>query len=357
MSVIRRPVLVTDDADVRDDVLRLAVAAGVDVDVLRATDLARRRWLSAPLVMVGPDGARALADAGLPPRHGIVVVCRGGPPPSLWPSAVECGAERVFTLPDAEGALVDHLADAVEGPGQPAQVVAMVGGRGGAGATVLAVGLAVMAARTGRLVTLADLDPLGGGVDLALGAEDLPGLRWGDLAATSGRLSGAALRDSLPSAHGVAVLSFGRTCPPEVPVSAVRSVLTAARRMGGLVVIDLPRQLGPAAVEALRLADVTLLVVPPEVRAVAAAVRLCAVLRAAAQDIRLVVRRPSTGGLAGVQIATTLRLPLAGEVRSETGLVVDLERGVPPAERGRGPLAALCRDLLNALPRAREVAA
>ena len=57
---------------------------------------------------------------------------------------------------------------------------------------------------------LVDVDPWGGGIDLALGGEADAGLRWPDLAVQGGRLDYAALRDALPARDGVTVLSAGR---------------------------------------------------------------------------------------------------------------------------------------------------
>ena len=55
---------------------------------------------------------------------------------------------------------------------------------------------------------LVDLDPLGGGLDLLLGAERLAGLRWPDLAGARGRLGGGMLRDALPRLDGLSLLSW-----------------------------------------------------------------------------------------------------------------------------------------------------
>ena len=216
---------------------------------------------------------------------------------------------------------------------------------------------AVTAARTGRDPLLVDLDPSGGGIDLTLGAEEAPGLRWKDLATTSGRVSARALREALPRAYGTAMLSFDRDCSPELPPGAVRSVITAGRRMGGLVVLDLPRHPTPARSAALRQTDTVLLVVPAEVRAVAAAARTLTGVSAGVSDVRVVVRRSGVGGLTCEDVAGTLRLRLAGELRTEPGLVTALERGDAPARRGRGPLAALCDQLLAAVLPCPEAAA
>jgi hypothetical protein len=52
-------------------------------------------------------------------------------------------------------------------------------------------------------------------------------------------------------------------------------------------------------------------------------------------------------GVAPVEIADVVGLPLAGVYRSESGLADALERGEPPAANGRGPLADLARELLT----------
>ncbi|HEY9389178.1 MAG TPA: septum site-determining protein Ssd [Mycobacteriales bacterium] len=357
MTAARRPLLVTTDVGIRDDVLRLAAAAGVGVEVTADPEVVRHGWQTAPLVLVGVDAAAACARTGPPPRRGVAVVCRDSPPPELWPAAIGCGAERVLALPDGEPMLVDMLADTAEPVGEPARVVAVLSGRGGAGASVLAAALAVTAARTGRDPLLVDLDPSGGGIDLTLGAEEAPGLRWKDLATTSGRVSARALREALPRAYGTAMLSFDRDCSPELPPGAVRSVITAGRRMGGPVVLDLPRHPTPARSAALRQTDTVLLVVPAEVRAVAAAARTLTGVSAGVSDVRVVVRRSGVGGLTCEDVAGTLRLRLAGELRTEPGLVTALERGDAPARRGRGPLAALCDQLLAAVLPCPEAAA
>src|SRR5690606_39629001 len=91
-----------------------------------------------------------------------------------------------------------------------APVVAVLGGRGGAGASVLAAGLAVTAAQAGHRVLLVDGDPLGGGLDLVPGWEDDDGVRWPELSDTSGRLAAGALIGALPRRGEPALLSFDR---------------------------------------------------------------------------------------------------------------------------------------------------
>ena len=225
--------------------------------------------------------------------------------------------------------------------------MAVLGGRGGAGATTLASALAVTAARRSLRTLVVDGDPLGGGIDLALGGEDSDGLRWPDLASTRGRVSGGALRDVLPRVHDLTILSWDRGDLLSIPVDAMRSVLAGARRGCDLVVIDLPRRLDDSAAEALSIARPALLVVPAEIRATASAARVASAATLVSSDLRVVVRGPAPSRLDAELVAESLGLPLEGELRAEPGLAAALERGEPPASRGRGPLAAFCADFLD----------
>src|SRR3954454_266521 len=68
-----RPLVVTDDPALLDDLLRLATAAGVEPFVAPTVDAARDRWSAAPLVVVGVEQCGRLASAGLPPRAAVIV--------------------------------------------------------------------------------------------------------------------------------------------------------------------------------------------------------------------------------------------------------------------------------------------
>lgn len=342
-----RPLVVTEDEDLLDDLLRLCAAAGTQAEVSHAPG--RQDWAAAPLVLVGDDSAGRLAAAGQARRGGVMLVGRDQDDPGVWERAVAVGAEQVLVLPDAETELVDRIADAAEGAGAQARTVGVVGGRGGAGASTLACALAVTAARAGRRTVLVDADPLGGGLDVLLGGEEAEGLRWPAFASSRGRIAGAALEESLPRLHDLRLLSWDRgggeagTVP--VAPEAMRSVLAAARRRGGAVVVDLPRRVDDPVAEALAQVDVGLLVVPAEVRAVAAAHRVAEGVRMVLGDLRVVVRLPARGGLRAEDVADLLGLPLAGELPVEPGLPQAADSGAPPpGARPRTPLARFCTD-------------
>ncbi|MFJ4848960.1 septum site-determining protein Ssd [Streptomyces sp. NPDC088733] len=340
------PLIVTEDGDLLDDLLRLCAAAGAEPEVVFGAPPGPRSWERAPLVLVGAADTRRLS--GTARRRGVLLVGRDLDDPDVWRRAVDVGADHVAFLPDAESWLTDRIADAAEGVGDPALTIGVVGGSGGAGASTLACALAVTAARTGRRTVLVDADPLGGGLDVLLGAERVAGLRWPDLAESRGRVNSGALEESLPRAHALSVLSWDRGDTVVVPPQAMRSVMGAARRRGGVVVVDLPRRMDEAVTEALAQTDVGLLVVPAELRAFAAAGRVASRMGMVLRDLRAVVRGPFASGLTDAAVADLVGLPLAGELPAEPGLPASLDGGEPPGSGVRGPLARFCTAFLAA---------
>ena len=322
-----RPLCITDDPDLLDDVLGLAAEAGLEIDVSADPAAVRQAYTDAPLVVIGDRSTTACAEAHLPHRSDVFVVTREASALRLRPIARLLGAERVVSLPRGTEMLLGRFSAAAELAEQLAaragQVVAVLGGRGGAGASVLAAGLAVTAAGAGRRALLIDADPLGGGVDLAVG--------WD------------AERPDLT------VLSCARAGLAGLTAAAMRTAIEDGRARCDLVVADLPRQFGDATVAALEAADRVFLLVPAELRACAAAARVAQVAAVHTEALELVVRAPGPGRLRTREIARALDLPVAGTMRSEPGLSRALERGIPPAGTGRGPLAVLCRRLLGEL--------
>jgi secretion/DNA translocation related CpaE-like protein len=454
------PLLLTSDAVLLDDLLRLAAAGGADVEVAPDPVAARSRWGEAPLVLVGADQAEACLRARLPHRARVVLVGRSAAGEPRWDLAELIGAGHLAVLPAAEPWLVDRFAGVLApsagwelpsrpasragdqpaagretGVGDPARsssgrtdagdldrpggpvppvadptvldsptaavrpvvpglpaapgtsavrdahvprgvpaapdlagasgrpgrvtadratpstttagrVVAVLGGRGGAGASVLAGALAVTAARSGLRTLLVDADPLGGGLDLVLGWEQVEGLRWPGLTQADGQVDAPALVRALPGRGDLVMLSWDRGTPLPLPAAAMRATVDAGRRGRDLVVVDLPRHLDDASVAALHAADRAYLVVPAELRATAAAARVVAVATLHCPDLSVVVRGPAPGRLKAREVARALDLPLAGTLRPEPSLGRALERGEAPASSGRGPLADLCQRLL-----------
>ncbi|MER7010634.1 septum site-determining protein Ssd [Saccharopolyspora sp. NPDC000359] len=355
-----RPLLVAQDAELAEEAARLAAASCGEL--VREGELSAPAWRAAPLVLLDAAAAAAGVAGGLPRRRGVVVLCRD-PTPQLWRTAFEIGADQVITLPAEETALIGLLADSADTPVQDGRVLAVLGGCGGAGASVLATAAAVLAARGGARALLVDCDPLGGGVDLAVGAETDDGLRWSGLAVNAGRLGASALHEALPERRigsgAITVLSCDRGGPSSgLTPEGVRAVLAAGRRAGDVVVCDLPRALPEPAVAVLREADLAAVVVPAEVRAVAAAERVVAVVaQHAAGPVRLVVRGPAPGGLRLADVARAVGAEVLTAMRPEPQLPALVDCGGLAARlRRRGPVARAAQQVLAELDRCGAVA-
>jgi secretion/DNA translocation related CpaE-like protein len=344
----RLPLVVTADPGLLDDLLRLAAAGGTEVDVAPDPVAARARFTSAPLVMIGADQAAGCLRARLPRRPRVVIVGHSPAVDAAWQVAEGLGAEHIAALPLAEPWVVDRFADRAAAT-TPGRIIAVIGGRGGAGASILAGALAVTAVREGHRTLLVDADPVGGGLDLVLGWEAVDGLRWPALAGAGGRVDPPALLKALPHRGDLVLLSFARDDVLAVPGEAMAATLDAARRGRDVIVADLPRRLDDAATMALEAADQAILIVPAELRATAAAARIAAVAANHCPNLAVVVRGPAPGKLKAREVARSIGLPLAGALRPEAAVCRALERGDAPAADGRGPLAELCKRLIRQL--------
>jgi secretion/DNA translocation related CpaE-like protein len=345
MTAPGAPLLVTRDPDLLDHLRRLAVAAGRDPDVAPGPAQARRWWPTAPVVVVGDDVLPDLAGAALPRRSGVVAVATGDVVP--WAAALAAGADRVVHLATDEHALLRVLTASAP-TGSPGRVVGVVGGSGGAGASVLAAALGIAAGRAGIGGLVVDVDPGSGGLDLALAAEEVVGARWCDLAAVTGLLAPEVLRSALPSAHGATVLSVDRESADPVPLEAVPAVLDSARDAFDLVVVDLPRARRDVLDLVLPRCDRVLLVATTDVRGAAAARRLAQSLGEQAA-LELVVRSVPHGLLEPDEVQAWVGVPMVAELRHDGRLAAAIERGDPPGAAPRTRLARTCHELVRGL--------
>ncbi|MHC5908358.1 hypothetical protein ACVNF4_31420, partial [Streptomyces sp. S6] len=104
-----RPLIVTEDVCLLDDLLRLCAAAGATPEVHPSLPRGGGVWESAPLILVGDDAARRARHATR--RQGVVLVGRDQDDSDVWRLAVEIGADNVMVLPDGEQWLIDRIAD------------------------------------------------------------------------------------------------------------------------------------------------------------------------------------------------------------------------------------------------------
>ncbi|WP_109469926.1 septum site-determining protein Ssd [Mycolicibacter heraklionensis] len=352
LALVTQPVL-------RDELDRVAAAAGTRVIHLGAETPNRRAWSAAAAVVLDEEAAARCGPARLPRRSHVVVLTGGQPTTHTWQAGIAVGAQRVLALPAEGNELVAELAEAgetVRDGARRGDVIAVIGARGGAGASVLATALAQ---RAGDAL-LVDLDAWGGGIDLLVGTENASGLRWCDLAQHSGRLTWPALREALPRQRGVSVLSGASRGDAAyeatgVDAGTVDAVVDAGRRGGVTVVCDLPRALADPAETALNVADLVVVVSSCDIRSCAAAAAIAPRLRAVNPHVGLVVRGPAPGGLRAAEVAEIVGLPLLAALRAEPRLAERLEHSGLRLPR-RSALAAAAGRVLELLPQRKALA-
>lgn len=344
----RALVVITADSELLDHVLSVTAAVGIEPQVASDPGALRPLWSTATAVLIGVDQAPQVAAMVLPRRTEIYLLGLERDRDAVHTWSMPLGG-AVLTLPDGASWLATALADAGGQRAGHGQLVAVVGGSGGVGASTLAAGLAFVAARSAVRTMLIDADPYGGGIDLLLGAERTDGWRWPRLASARGHLGD--LGGQLPQVDGMDILSMARgeedTGGPDA--EQLTSIVVSAVRSHRLTVVDLPRSLSPAAREAVRRADRVLLVVQADVRGVAAGRALVRQLDQACRELSLVVRLGRARGLDADTVAAGLGLPLAGTVADDPALIAAAECGDPPARSPRSPLAKSCRGILDAV--------
>lgn len=313
--------LVTGYSFLQGEVERIVAAAGGQLRVVADVADAAKHWDSAAAVLVGSDVRE------LPPRRRAPAVLVGlnGEGDSLWHLAAALGAERVAVLPDAAAWLAEHLSRS-RSPEAGGLVLGVTGGCGGAGATTAAIWIAQAAAGLGVRVLLVDGDPWGGGLELALAAEETPGLRWPDLSDASGSIDPGQLSDSLPVAGGFSFLSWpgSRERPAAVDAATTGGVLDAGRRGYELVVVDIGRGAEPTHTFAWD-CDRILVVVPAQLKAAVATARLLHELPPV--EAALLVRGKAGAALDSGLIADAVGLPVQGRIPELRGVSAAAESG------------------------------
>jgi secretion/DNA translocation related CpaE-like protein len=336
------------DPLLRADVDRVSAAAGLRV-VHVSEPSSTKVWTGAAAVILDAQAARICAQRALPRRRRVILVSRTEPQPADFQAAIVIGAHQVVTLPGQDDELMAELSDAAEAGVDSAgrgAVIAVIAGRGGAGASVFATALARVAADSSDAI-LVDADPWGGGIDLVLGNEADGGLRWPDLMLQGGRLTYTALRDALPRHHDVCVLSNSRA-GGDLDAAPLAAVIDAGSRGGATVVCDVPRRATDTTETALGAADLVALITPAEVRSCAAAAVVARWVATLNPNVGLVVRGPAPGGLRSRDVAAIVELPLLAGMRTQAGVDMTLERG-GLVLKPRSPLAHAARRVLSVM--------
>ncbi|MEV7646329.1 septum site-determining protein Ssd [Arthrobacter sp. NPDC089319] len=328
----------------RDEIARIAAAAGLALRAEPPRDAPVAAAGATP-VLLGTGYARV-------PRTTAEVIVVGfiDEAPALWDLAASTGAGRVAVLPDGAAWLAEYLSRTRRRE-TAGKLVAVHGASGGVGTSALAGWLAATAAQSGTATVLVDGDPLGGGLSSALGAADVPGLVWPDLAEVQGTVNPVQLAASLPAIAGFSLLSWpgtGEANLPEMPaVETAAAVMAAASGAFALVVIDAGRlrtgrEVGPPAddIVVLTRADCR------SRRAAASAVRAAAGTGA---TVHVVVRGPLPAGTDEQLIADGLGAPLAGYLPHLRAVPAGQRDGRLPEFASNRRIRSLCASLLERL--------
>ncbi|MET9562817.1 MULTISPECIES: AAA family ATPase [Streptomyces] len=223
------------------------------------------------------------------PAVGVVLITADNSTGVLT-AAMDSGARGIVGLPLGYDALAErvqaaaawstgmrrHLGSATPelyaGPG--GSIVTVTGAKGGVGATVTAVQLALAAQASGRSVALLDLDLQSGDVASYLDVQFRRSIA--DLAAISD-INPRVLQDAVythDTGLGLLLAPAEGERGEEITDRVARQVLGALRSRYDLVVVDCGAQLNAANAAAVELADQALLLVTPDVVAVRAAKRM-----------------------------------------------------------------------------------
>lgn len=222
------------------------------------------------------------------PAVGVVLVTADASP-GLYSAAMDSGARGLVGLPLSYEELAQrvqaaagwsvgvrrHLgagAEVFTGPG--GTVVTVSGAKGGVGATVTAVQLALAAQASGHTVALVDMDLQSGDIASFLDVQFRRSIV--DLAAISD-ISPRVLSDAVFShTSGLALLLAPGEGErgEEVSDRSARQIVSALRSRYEIVVIDGGSQMNGANAAAIEMADIALLVTTPDVVAVRGAKRI-----------------------------------------------------------------------------------
>lgn len=222
------------------------------------------------------------------PAVGVVLITVDASP-GLFSAAMDSGARGLVTLPLSYEELVNRVQSAAQwsvgvrrhlgasgdvftGPG--GTVITVSGAKGGVGATVTAVQLALAAQASGRTVALVDMDLQSGDIASYLDVQFRRSIV--DLAAISD-ISPRVLSDAVFShSSGLALLLAPGEGErgEEVSDRSARQIVSALRSRFEIVVIDGGSQMNGANAAAIEMADIALLVTTPDVVAVRGAKRI-----------------------------------------------------------------------------------
>ena len=338
----RQVLIVGSDSELVDAVRRCAVACGVEVTEAVSLGQARSVWMSSTFVVVLDEVANE-RRVEVMSRPRVVVVTRDSATSTPWRMAVDVGAEQVLDLSIGDTSLVEYFTQESQAR---ARVVSVVGGSGGAGASITAAALVLSARSRGQRCVLVDADHESSGADLLLGLDETPGLRWHHLSPSAGPPPGEQLFSSLPRSGECAVITRDRGDRSGLDISLIRSTIRALHGVVDLIVVDIPRGAIELRAELAVESDVVFVVVTCDLRGATSARPVVDSIRDHA-DVRLLARRSRGDSLTPPDIREWLDLPLGAVLPNESGITSSIDRGEPICGQRRSRLIAACSSLLT----------
>jgi pilus assembly protein CpaE len=351
-SAARGPFL----ASIVDDVTRETVKAAV----------AQLGWQDAKCRVGGAKAALDLIEADSPPSLLVVdvsdsddpldaidaLIGRCGPGTrmiaiglmndvGLYRRLIEMGVADYLVKPVQSQTLLDAIQNAVRGdrpepaPARAARVIAVVGARGGVGATTVAVSCAWTLSKDKRQrVVLLDLDLHLGSLALSLDLEPSRGLR--EILGNPDRVDGLLIRSAMSNAgERLRVLAAEEPLEDTVPggSAGLDALLTELASNTDCVVVDVPRALSPLGRHALGIADVVCIVSEQSLPAMRDTQRLLSLIKAMRSDAKTVVVANRVGGIPAEVGRTDFERGIGAKV--DFAIPVDIKGATAAAERAK----------------------
>jgi pilus assembly protein CpaE len=183
-----------------------------------------------------------------------------------------------YIVPPANADQVARSLCALFAEATPAQVIAVIGARGGIGASTIARNLAwSISERQHRKTTLVDLDLSFGSAAIAMGLETTQSV----MDVVRAEKSEEALMQALakPTQHLQILTAPAKTETLELDLAAFDTLLENVRRTGSHVVLDLPHAWEPWVRAALKAADEVVIVAGPDLASLRNADNMLKLLR------------------------------------------------------------------------------
>jgi pilus assembly protein CpaE len=262
------------DTGMSREVVEHSLPVDGSVDLVGVVEGLDEAWLTlqevpCDLLVVACTGhsekALVLIDGAVKQRPSRPVVIFGhGSPNGFVKRVFEAGADDVIVLPqDPEGVrfALEKAVVRKSGGGQAsdlggqAEIICILGPKGGTGKTLTATSLAVALAENGKSVALVDLDLQFGDVGLCMGLR--PDTTVYDLVRTGGSLDEEKMSDFLVTHHSGVEVLMAPSRPDHaasISIDFLRDVYGLLRRMFDYVIVDTPPGFTPEVIATIDLA-------------------------------------------------------------------------------------------------------